>query len=84
MTIYKEIKIDLEAERRRIEKVKYTKKEREQLHACVDAFEAGELDRCRELTKGIEEFLCIEIGDILFDMQMGAFYCVIGKKPEGS
>lgn len=82
MRIYKEITIDLEAERRRIEKVNYTPEERAQLHACVNAFEAGHLDKCRELTAGIEEYLCPAISDVLFDMQNGAYYCVIGDRPE--
>ena len=79
MIIYKEIKIDLDYERKRINKVKYTKGERKVLHAIVDAFEAGDLDKCRKLSAGFEDYVGMDISDILFDTGMGATYCVLGE-----
>jgi hypothetical protein len=46
MKIYKEINIDLETERNRIKKCKYTKKQKEKLLNLVDIFETGQFKKC--------------------------------------
>lgn len=87
MTIFKRIDIDLKKERARINKVKYTKRQKKVLLQLVDLFESGEWQKCLDFVNDKKNFpynekgeypevehIGIEIGDILQEVAYHNYY----------
>ena len=87
MTIFKRIDIDLAAERKRIAKAKYTKRQRAALTKLVDMFEAGQWQGCLDHVNDKKAFpynekgeysekehIGIEIGGVLSRLGYENFY----------
>jgi hypothetical protein len=87
MVLFKRIDVDLNAERKRIDKAKYNKRQRKALIKLVDLFEVGKFQECldhvnddkafpRHPTKGYSEreHIGMEISDILHDVAHYNYY----------
>jgi hypothetical protein len=74
--LYKEMELDLDAERKRIDRVKYTKREKKMLHSIVDMVQRGDLAGAVKVTetwtREQREFIAPEIFQILWETALGA------------
>ena len=78
MKLYKLVEVDVDAERKRIRRVRYTKAERANLLKLCDLFEAGKFQECLTFIQTWErskrDFIGFDIGKVLLEMGYEYFY----------
>lgn len=87
MVLFKRVEIDLDAERKRINKASYNERQRKALLKLVDLFEQGKFQECLTHINNAKAFpynsrgeycerehIGIEIGDVLREMGHENFY----------
>lgn len=78
--LYKEVRLDLDGERARIDRVKYSKRDKARLHKVVDMVQRGDLAGAVRYTadwpRERREYIGTEIWQILWETSLGARFLV--------